>query len=57
MPDLSAYAVTAAAPSRRTDDSTMAVLYRAALGPIGAARYLQAFERFDSAGRTLPGWN
>lgn len=57
MPDLSAYAVTAAAPSRRTDDSTMAVLYRAALGPVGAARYLQAFERFDSAGRTLPGWN
>lgn len=35
----------------------MAALYRAALGPIGAARYLPAFERFDEAGRTLPGWN
>ncbi|SDO67087.1 Protein of unknown function [Paracidovorax cattleyae] len=35
----------------------MAALYRAALGPIGVARYLPAFERFDEAGRTLPGWN
>lgn len=57
MPDLSAYAVTAAPTPRRSDDGTMAVLYRAALGPVGAERYLPAFERFDAAGRTLPGWN
>ncbi|AVS93960.1 sporulation protein [Paracidovorax avenae] len=53
----SAYAVTAATTARRSTESTMAALYRAALGPIGAARYLPAFERFDEAGRTLPGWN
>ncbi len=57
MPELSAYAVTAAPTPRRSDDGTMAVLYRAALGPVGAERYLPAFERFDAAGRTLPGWN
>ena len=45
MPDLSAYAVTAAPTPRRSDDGTMAVLYRAALGPVGAERYLPAFER------------
>ncbi|MDA8450410.1 SPOR domain-containing protein [Acidovorax sp. NCPPB 3859] len=53
----SAYAVTAATTARRSTESTMAALYRAALGPIGAARYMPAFERFDEAGRTLPGWN
>ncbi|XDF34231.1 SPOR domain-containing protein [Paracidovorax avenae] len=53
----SAYAVTAATTARRSTENTMAALYRAALGPIGAARYLPAFERFDEAGRALPGWN
>ncbi|WCM94458.1 SPOR domain-containing protein [Acidovorax sp. NCPPB 2350] len=57
MSATSAYAVTAASTPRRSDDSTMGALYRAALGPIGAAHYLPAFERFDLAGRTLPGWN
>ncbi|SFE10852.1 SPOR domain-containing protein [Paracidovorax konjaci] len=57
MSATSAYAVTAATTPRRSDDSTMAVLYRAALGPMGTARYLSAFERFDVAGRALPGWN
>ncbi|MDA8457120.1 SPOR domain-containing protein [Acidovorax sp. GBBC 3334] len=57
MSATSAYAVTAATTPRRSDDSTMAVLYRAALGPMGTARYLSTFERFDVAGRALPGWN
>ncbi|WP_158702888.1 SPOR domain-containing protein [Melaminivora suipulveris] len=32
-------------------------LYRAALGPVNVQRYLTAFERLDSTGRALPGWN
>ncbi|MDA8521952.1 SPOR domain-containing protein [Acidovorax sp. NCPPB 4044] len=57
MSATSAYAVTAATTPRRSDDSTMAVLYRAALGPMGTARYLSTFERFDVVGRAHPGWN
>lgn len=32
-------------------------LYRAALGPVNTARYLQVFERFDAVGRRLLVWN
>lgn len=53
-----AYAAhAAAAPARRTEHSAMPALYRAAVGPINAARYLQFFERQDDTGRTLTSWN
>lgn len=32
-------------------------LYRAALGPVNADRYLNAFARLDATGRLLPSWN
>ena len=38
-------------------ESAMATLYRAALGPLRPERYLPRFERFDTLGRTQPGWN
>ncbi len=38
-------------------ESAMNTLYRAALGPIRPESYLPRFERFDTLGRTQPGWN
>lgn len=35
----------------------MTTLYRAAIGPVNAERYLPRFARFDAMGRTRPGWN
>ncbi len=35
----------------------MTALYRAALGPVNADRYLPRFTHFDTLGRTRPGWN
>ena len=37
-------------------ESAMNTLYRAALGPIRPESYLPRFERFDTLGRTQPGW-
>ncbi len=39
-----------------TENPTLA-LYRAALGPVNTARYLDVFERFDAAGRAGLVWN
>ncbi len=35
----------------------MTTLYRAAIGPVNAERYLPRFARFDALGRVRPGWN
>ena len=35
----------------------MTTLYRAAIGPVNAERYLPRFARFDTLGRVRPGWN
>lgn len=35
----------------------MTTLYRAAMGPVNAERYLPRFARFDTLGRIRPGWN
>jgi cell division protein FtsN len=35
----------------------MTALYSAALGPVNAPYYLAAFARFDTLGRSTPGWN
>lgn len=35
----------------------MTTLYRAAMGPVNAERYLPRFARFDTLGRVRPGWN
>lgn len=43
---------TATAP-----ESATSALYRASLGPVHTAHYLEAFARFDEAGRASPGWN
>lgn len=37
--------------------SVAPVLYRAALGTVNVDHYLAAFERLDTVGRVLPGWN
>ncbi|SDC70109.1 Protein of unknown function [Paracidovorax valerianellae] len=52
-----AYAAHAPIAPRRSDDSTIGALYRAAIGPINTDHYLPAFERLDTAGRALPRWN
>ncbi|GKT25847.1 SPOR domain-containing protein [Acidovorax sp. SUPP3334] len=52
-----AYAAHAPIAPRRSDDSTIGALYRAAIGPINTDHYLPAFERLDTAGRPLPRWN
>lgn len=38
-------------------ESATVALYRAALGPVNTAHYLEIFDRFDHAGRTSPVWN
>ncbi len=38
-------------------ESATTALYRAALGPVNVARYLDLFQRFDEAGRAGPAWN
>lgn len=38
-------------------DSAVNSLYRAALGPVNAERYLPEFARLDAMGRTLTSWN
>ena len=35
----------------------MTTLYRAAMGPVNAERYLPRFAHFDTLGRVRPGWN
>jgi len=52
-----AYAAHAPIAPRRSDDSMIGALYRAAIGPINTDHYLPAFERLDTAGRALPRWN
>ena len=54
-----AYAAHAEEPPAVQDmpPSVSGALYRAALGPVNAERYLAAFERLDATGRALPGWN
>ncbi|MDY0108033.1 MAG: DUF2628 domain-containing protein, partial [Giesbergeria sp.] len=44
-------------PTPDTSESAMTTLYRAALGPVNAERYLPRLARFDALGRTRPGWN
>lgn len=44
-------------PPPAVSNTAMAVLYRAALGPVQLPRYLALFERFDRAGRAPLGWN
>ncbi|MDR7093286.1 SPOR domain-containing protein [Hydrogenophaga laconesensis] len=46
------------APSQpAAPESATVALYRAALGPVNTAHYLDMFDRFDHAGRTSPVWN
>lgn len=40
-----------------TSESAMTTLYRAAIGPVNAERYLPRFARLDTLGRIRPGWN
>lgn len=40
-----------------SSESAMTTLYRAALGPVNAERYLPRFARLDTLGRIRPGWN
>lgn len=44
-------------PAANAPESATRALYRAALGPVNTARYLEVFERFDEAGRASPAWN
>lgn len=44
-------------PAAIAPESATTALYRAALGPVHAERYLPVFARFDEAGRAGPGWN
>ncbi|MGE0100483.1 MAG: SPOR domain-containing protein [Hydrogenophaga sp.] len=44
-------------PAATAPESATAALYRAALGPVNTAHYLQLFARFDEAGRASPAWN
>lgn len=46
-----------APPKRAAGTIAMPALYRAALGPLNADRYLAFFQRQDDTGRNLPGWN
>ncbi len=59
MPSHTAYAAHAAEPAGAAAQYTSVApaLYRAALGAVNPDHYLFAFERLDSAGRVLPGWN
>jgi len=51
-------AQAATAPQKRAAGTiAMPALYRAALGPLNADRYLAFFQRQDDTGRNLPGWN
>lgn len=43
-------------PQPASETATTA-LYRAALGPVNAGRYLPVFARFDETGRSGPTWN
>jgi cell division protein FtsN len=40
-----------------SDESATTALYRAAIGPVGAAHYLPVFARFEVADRAGSGWN
>ena len=55
-PDPASLYLPALSPEPPADD-TVALLYRAALGPVSADVYLQQFERFDATGRTTTSWN
>ncbi len=62
MPRMNAHPSSAALAARFEQAQASAphvgeTLYRAALGPVNAQRYLAAFERLDATGRALPGWN
>ena len=46
-----------AAPAEHATDSRQALLYRAALGPLNAERYLRVFAGFDAAGRRRLVWH
>lgn len=40
-----------------SNESSIAALYRVAIGPVNTARYLRIFTRFEDADRAGPGWN
>lgn len=44
-------------PAAIAPESATTALYRAALGPVNTAHYLEIFARFDDAGRASPMWN
>lgn len=57
MPATLLPAATLSSSAPDASESAMTTLYRAAIGPIHAERYLPRFRRFDTLGRTPPGWN
>lgn len=52
-----ALSTTSAHSEASPSEGVMTALYSAALGPVNAPHYLAAFARFDTLGRSTPGWN
>lgn len=52
-----ALSTTSAHSEASPSEGVMTALYSAALGPVNAPHYLATFARFDTLGRSTPGWN